>query len=290
MTNTKPLVVVTGITGQLGYEIQQLSLNLPNYQWLFTTRQQLNLSNNDSIHHFFTQYQPQYFINCAAYTTVDKAETETELALQINATAVGLLAHYCSQINAYFITISTDYVFDGNGTNPYPTHYPTAPINAYGQSKLQGEQAALLHNPKSIIIRTSWVYSTHGNNFVKTIKRLLSTKESIQVVNDQVGSPTYAAQLAQAILYILPQLQISSTKGIFHYSNQGIISWLQFAQAIQQYYKYPCHIIGIPSSQYPTAAKRPYYSAMDCSHIQQSYNITIPTWQQALQQCLTIMP
>jgi dTDP-4-dehydrorhamnose reductase len=284
----KPIVVVTGKNGQLGWELQQLADSLQSaYHFIFTDRNELDLSKPETISSYIDQIRPQYIINCAAYTAVDKAETEQELVLAINATAVGELATCCEKISCKLITISTDYVFDGNGTSPYQINTHTDPINYYGYTKCLGEQLAQQNNPSSIIIRTSWVYSTHGNNFVKTMMRLMKDRPELNVVSDQIGSPTYAADLAQAILKIVGlDQQGTHHSGIYHYSNAGVISWYDFAVAIKEAAGFTTQVHPIPTSAYPTPAKRPAYSVMDTNLIMQDFDIAIPDWRTSLAICL----
>jgi dTDP-4-dehydrorhamnose reductase len=223
-------------------------------------------------------------INCAAYTAVDKAEQEPLLARQVNAEAVGLLAAVCAANQCRFIHVSTDYVFDGTATSPYKEEDLTAPQSVYGQTKLEGERQALLANPQTVIIRTSWVYSSFGKNFVKTIIRLLQDKPQISVVKDQLGSPTFAADLANSILQI-----ISSNNwipGIYNYSNSGIISWYQFAEEIGKLAGSSTPIRGISTEEYPTPAKRPAWSVLDTSKIVSTYGVTIKDWKESLGQCI----
>ena len=230
-------------------------------------------------------------INCAAYTAVDRAEQEKDMAFQINGEAVGVLAAVCKEHDTKFIHISTDYVFDGTATVPYKEDSPTNPQSVYGASKLEGEKQALQFNPDTIIIRTSWVYSEFGKNFVRTMLKLMKEKEEINVVNDQFGSPTYAADLAEAILQIIVNLSIHTSPrtthgGIYHFSNEGVISWYDFAVAIKEITGSNCKINPIPTSQYPTAAKRPAYSVLDTSKIQQIFNIKLNGWEESLAVCL----
>jgi dTDP-4-dehydrorhamnose reductase len=284
----KPLIVVTGVNGQLGWSIQNIANNNLEFDFLFADRNLLDLSNPAAIPDFFKNYQPQYFINCAAYTAVDKAESEQELALTINATSVGEIAKQCAAINATLITISTDYVFDGNGTAPYTTIQATAPLNYYGYSKWLGEKLALENNPKTIVIRTSWVYCEHGNNFVKTMLRLMKDRTSLNVVCDQIGSPTYAPDLAKAILKVIIRLQNDqSNYGVYHYSNSGVISWYEFAAAIKALAGLSCEVNPIASAEYPTPAKRPFYSVMDISLIQQNFEVAITNWEESLRLCIS---
>ena len=229
-----------------------------------------------------------YCINAAAYTAVDLAETETELAQLINATAVGYLADACRKNNCRLIHVSTDYVFDGTNEIGYDVDDATSPINVYGATKLEGEKLALSLNTETIVIRTSWVYSFHGKNFVKTMMKLMQERESLNVVADQIGKPTYAADLAAAIFQI-----IFSDKefiaGMYHFANQGVISWYDFAVAIKEIGGYNCTINPIVSSEYPTPAKRPSYSILNTNKIEHTFNIQIPYWKDSLQKCMELL-
>ncbi len=288
---SKPLIVVTGKNGQLGSELQLLApLYDAQYDFLFVDRSQLDLASNDSIDNFFAAHTPSIVINCAAYTAVDKAETDRESAFQINGAAVGKLAAHAAAVNALFITVSTDYVFNGNGTSPYLPSDATDPINYYGESKAVGEQLALVNNPNSIIIRTSWVYSRFGNNFVKTMIRLMGERPSLNVVGDQIGAPTYAADLATAIMHIVAQKAAGNKhNGIYHYSNSGAISWYDFAVAIGELIQSNCAVAKIGSEAFPTPAKRPHYSLMDCSAIIQDFGVDQPAWEDSLQTCIPLI-
>jgi dTDP-4-dehydrorhamnose reductase len=280
-------VIVTGVSGQLGWSIKQLSNQYPTLDFVFADVAEMDLSNEQSIKAFIQQNPPAYFIHCAAYTAVDKAETEKEIALAVNATAVEIIAKECGAINAKLITISTDYVFDGNGKKPYQPYDATDPLNYYGYSKWVGEKAALENNAETVIIRTSWVYCEHGNNFVKTMLRLMKERDELKVINDQVGGPTYAPDLAKAILTIVDAWENGNThKGIYHYSNSGVISWFDFAVAIRDLSGLTCNVLPIPTTEYPTPAKRPAYSVMDTSSIVQDFNVAIPEWKESLKVCL----
>lgn len=284
----KPIVVVTGKNGQLGWELQQLASSFQDrYEFVFTDRTMLDLAAPESIAPFFEKIKPQFFINCAAYTAVDKAETEKELALTINATSVGEIASCCARFQTKLITISTDYVFDGQGTVPYATDTPTNPVNYYGYSKAIGEQKALENNPNTVIIRTSWVYSTHGNNFVKTMLRLMKERPEIKVVADQQGCPTYAADLAEAIMHIVHSAEKgNATGGIFHYSNTGAITWFDFASTIKELAGLSCSVLPIPTEAFPTPAKRPVYSVMDLQAITHAFGIALKPWKESLKICI----
>lgn len=284
---SKPLILVTGKQGQLGWELTQLADAYPQFNFVFLDRTELDLSDPQSIQECIGQYRPAYCINCAAYTAVDKAETEQALAYQVNAVAPGAIADACRKLGATLITISTDYVFNGRVTKPYATDEATEPVNYYGYSKQMGEQLALTNNPATIVIRTSWVYSSHGNNFVKTMLRLMKERDTLNVVADQVGSPTYAHDLATAILQIIAQLEKGNKQyGIFHYSNAGVTNWSDFARAIAQQASLSCMVNGITTAEYPTPAKRPAYSVMDTSKISTTYGIVMRDWKEALQECI----
>jgi dTDP-4-dehydrorhamnose reductase len=283
----KTTILITGANGQLGSELRELESKYSQYRFVFLSRQELSIADVESVNRAFSLHNPQWCINCAAYTAVDKAETEHEQAMSINGIAPGVLAAACKNFNTRFIHISTDYVFDGTSAEPYKEDASTAPINAYGHTKLRGEQLALNTNPDSIILRTSWVYSFFGNNFVKTMMRLMKERESINVVNDQVGSPTYAADLAEAIMHIIQHPDAENIKGIFNYSNEGQISWYEFALAIKELTGSSCKVSPIPSSQYPTPAKRPQYSLLDKTKIRTAVNMSIPHWKDSLKVCIS---
>ncbi|MEO6547558.1 MAG: dTDP-4-dehydrorhamnose reductase [Ferruginibacter sp.] len=290
----KKTILITGANGQLGKEMQELSLEYPQYDFLFAARQDLAIEDSDALRDYFSAHTIHYCVNCAAYTAVDKAETESENAYLVNGKAVGDLAAICKTHQIQFIHISTDYVFDGTATVPYREDDPVSPVNLYGASKLEGEALAFQNNPGSIILRTSWVYSSFGNNFVKTMLRLMSERASINVVGDQQGCPTYAADLAAAIMQIIQGLQESAatsnivlpTGQIYNYSNRGITTWHQFAVAIKEYSGSACNVNSISTAQYPTPAKRPQYSVMDTHKIEETFGIKIPAWQESLQVCV----
>ena len=277
-------ILVTGANGQLGSELKVLSSHYSQFEWLFADRSFLDLSDLNSITKVLDSLQPQIIINCAAYTAVDKAETETELADLLNHQAVAVMAQWSAAHDCRLVHISTDYVFDGNSSTALTEEAPTGPINVYGQTKLAGEQACLREHPNAIVIRTSWVYSRFGNNFVKTMSRLMQDRDSLNVVNDQIGSPTYAADLAQAILTIITHPHWQA--GIYHYSNEGEISWHEFALAIQQIGGFNCAISGIPSSDYPTPAQRPRYSLLDKSKITTTFGVAVPAYRESLERCM----
>ena len=280
-------ILVTGAKGQLGQEFQQLEKNFPSLNFLFVSKNELSIADENAVNTFFKNKQIDICINCAAYTAVDKAETDKETAIAVNAIAVGYLAKACKNHNAKFIHISTDYVFDGKGIKPFTENDQTNPVNFYGQTKLSGELNALKENEETIIIRTAWVYSSFGNNFVKTMIRLMNERESIGVVNDQYGCPTFAADLAQAIMQII--VGNNFLAGIYHYSNKGKISWYDFAKEISQQINSHCVVNEITTSQFPTPAARPSYSVLDTSKIAETFNITITEWKESLQKCLALL-
>jgi dTDP-4-dehydrorhamnose reductase len=295
----KPKILVTGSNGQLGKELKELAPSFPQYEFIFLSREDLPIHHFELVRNSFKGYHPQYCINCAAYTAVDKAESEKELAFRVNGEAAGVLAAVCKQYDCRFIHISTDYVFDGTAFVPYKEDAVVNPQSVYGASKLEGEKQVMRFNPASIIIRTSWVYSEFGKNFVKTMLKLMSEKEEINVVNDQVGSPTYAADLSETILQIITKLpahlprlasnddsQLLTQSGIYHYSNEGIISWYDFALAIKELSGSQCRVNPIATSQYPTPAKRPAYSVLDKTKIQQVLGIKLKNWRDSLDSCL----
>lgn len=282
----KRKILVTGSTGQLGQEIRERSKQIPNIQFVFTDRHHLPLDQPDKIENLLLSEKPDVVINCAAYTAVDAAEQDSETAFQINATAVGLLADICRRLGSRFIHVSTDYVFNGTANHPYTVTDACHPINVYGASKRKGEELAFHYFPESIVIRTSWVYSRFGKNFVKTIANLLRTRSEISVVNDQIGSPTCAADLAEALCVIA--LLPTAPSGIYHFTNEGSISWYDFAMAIKEYLHAPCLIQPVPTSAYPTPAARPAYSVLDSSRLHHEFPmITRKHWKTSLEKCLS---
>lgn len=284
----KPLIAVSGKNGQLGSELKDLADSFNSFDFVFAGRDELDLSDLSSIESFFKKYQPDYFINCAAYTAVDKAEQDQESAYKINAEAVGKIAQLCQQNSTVLIHISTDYVFNGSNDRPYEPNDKTEPINYYGYTKWLGEKLALENCKNTIIIRTSWVYSSYGNNFVKTMLRLMKDRTDLNVVGDQLGSPTYAKDLAEAILQIVLQIRQThkTESGIYHFSNEGIISWYEFATAIKNNAALQCNVQAITTAQYPTPAKRPAYSVMSKEKIKSVYNLPIKEWESSLRECL----
>jgi dTDP-4-dehydrorhamnose reductase len=280
-------ILVTGATGQVGSELKVLAPRYSQLDWVFADRSVLDLSDLKAISQVLDEIQPQIIINCAAYTAVDKAETETELADILNHQAVAVLAQWSHSNGCQLVHISTDYVFDGNSNSALSEEAPTGPINVYGQTKLAGELACLRENPMTIIIRTSWVYSSFGANFVKTMSKLMHERDSLNVVNNQIGSPTYAADLAKAILTIITHPNWQA--GIYHYSNEGEISWYEFALAIKKIGGFQCEITGISSADYPTPARRPKYSLLDKSKITNTFGVIIPDYRESLEKCMKLI-
>jgi dTDP-4-dehydrorhamnose reductase len=284
-------ILVTGSNGQLGMELQSLALENRNFNFIFTTKDTLAIENESVVHYFFEKYNPTYCINCAAYTAVDKAESEKELAYQINVTGVENIAKACLQFNTKLIHISTDYVFDGSKKQPYIENDSTNPINYYGVTKLLGEEVVQKNSKEFIIIRTSWVYSSYGNNFVKTMIKLMQSKESINVINDQIGSPTYAKSLAKVILNIINELEnkLIAINGIYNYSSDAIISWYDFANEIKKLSKSNCIINPIATVNYPTPAMRSLYSVLSKEKIVQTFGVEFANWKTELKECIDLI-
>jgi dTDP-4-dehydrorhamnose reductase len=280
-------VAVTGSNGQLGHEFARIAGSHPQFQFTFLSRQEFPLDDTKKMENWMDLHPVDIFIHCAAYTAVDKAESEKEKAFQLNATAPGIISARLSKNNTKLIHISTDYVFDGTSALPLNEQAVKHPINYYGVSKLEGENRVLQNNPASQIIRTSWLYSAHGNNFVKTMIRLMKERESIQVVQDQTGSPTYAGDLAGAILKMLEADHFMP--GIYHYSNEGETNWYEFAMEIKKLTGSACKVLPILSSGYPTPAKRPVYSLLDKSKIRKDYGLDIPDWKTSLAICIDLL-
>jgi dTDP-4-dehydrorhamnose reductase len=277
---TKKVIAVTGMNGQLGRELAVLTPLYPKFRFHFLSRETFPLDQPEIMEAWMNEHPVDFFINCAAYTGVDQAESDKEKAFKINAEAPGIIARLMQKNAGRLIQISTDYVFDGSSATPLKEDAGTHPVNTYGLSKRKGEEAAVANNPQTLIIRTSWLYSAFGNNFVKTMVRLMSTRESIQVVQDQQGSPTFAADLARAILDILSAEKF--IPGIYHYSNEGETSWFAFALEIKKLTGSSCTVHPVDSSGYPTAARRPAYSLLDKSKIKRDYHLVIPDWKTSL--------
>lgn len=281
------VVLVTGASGQLGQSLQFIASQYPEMQFVFATSQDLDITNPESVTSFFESNTIDYCINTAAYTAVDKAESESEKAHWVNVVGPKNLAIACQKNKATLLHISTDFVFEGTATTPYMETETTNPIGIYGQTKLEGETEVASHCDKHYIIRTSWVYSQFGNNFMKTMLRLSQDRKELNVVADQIGTPTNAVDLANAILKIISfdSQQPSLEKyGIYNFSNEGICSWYDFAVEIFKQYNIDIKVNPIPTEAYPTPAKRPTYSVLDKSKIKSTFGITIQNWQEALAQ------
>lgn len=278
-------ILVTGSNGQLGSEIKALSKEY-SYNFYFTSKDKLDITNQKQVKEFTQKHSINIIINCAAYTAVDKAEEDEKNADLINHLAVKNLATISKEQNIKLIHISTDYVFDGKAYMPYTEKDKTNPNSVYGKTKLDGEDAMIEINPaNSIIIRTSWVYSSFGANFVKTMLRLGKEKEELGVIYDQVGTPTYARDLAKAILDVLPKIQ-NSKLNIYNYSNEGVLSWYDFAKEIMRMAKLECKVNPIETKDYPTPASRPHYSLLNKAKIKSTFNLDIPYWKDSLDECL----
>ncbi|WP_339865821.1 dTDP-4-dehydrorhamnose reductase [uncultured Algoriphagus sp.] len=277
-------ILVTGSNGQLGSELRDLASDYPDLEFDFVDQSDFSFTDRSAITTNLNTLQPSFIINCAAYTAVDSAEVEVELADEINHKAVEVIAKWCAENSTRLIHISTDYVFDGTSRLPLTEAEPTNPINVYGATKRDGELRCMENCPDCVIIRTAWVYSSYGKNFVKTMIKLMNERSELNVVNDQIGSPTYALDLATAIMSIVSSKDWVS--GIYHYSNKGEISWYQFAVDIKELMDSDCTINGVTSNQYPTPAKRPNYSLLDKSKIKLTYSINIPPYKDSLKNCL----
>ena len=283
-------ILVTGTNGQLGQSIKRLADDYENFDFTFVKREELDLSELSSFDSYFQDKSFDVIINCAAHTAVDKAEEESELADVVNHLAVERLAEICKTRNTFLIHVSTDYVFNGRNFKPYVETDITDPQSVYGKTKLAGEKALQAINPNGIIIRTSWVYSEVGNNFVKTMLRLGKERDSLNVIFDQIGSPTYAGDLAKAILEIISTCAIDEQpvkSNIYHFSNEGSASWYDFARAIFEISNTRCEVFPIETKDYPTPAKRPHYSLLNKTKIKQGFGISIPYWKDSLKTCLT---
>jgi dTDP-4-dehydrorhamnose reductase len=282
-------ILVTGSNGQLGNEIQSLASSYPDLEITFTDVEELDITSLKEVNNFFTKHHFHALINCAGYTAVDKAEDEPELAMKVNGEAVQYLAAACIKHHCYPIHISTDYVFCGSHSKPYTEEDIPDPSSAYGKSKLIGERYFYDIAKKGLIIRTSWLYSPYGKNFIKTILQNGKTKNELKVVFDQVGSPTYARDLARHILQILPGALAAGEYGIYHYSNEGVSSWYDLALETVKLAGYDCKVVPVKSSEYPTKAPRPFYSLLDKSKIKKDFGITIPHWKESLEKCIIAM-
>ena len=282
-----PNLLITGSNGQVGREFKRLSSEFKKgFSYHFTDREELDITDEQAIQDFMAHHAIDIVINCAAYTAVDKAEEEETLATKINAEAAGFLAKACHENNAFLIQLSTDYVYDNQANRPMIETDACQPKSVYAKTKLEGERLVQSFTDRHIIIRTSWVYSTFGNNFVKTMVRLGQERDALRIIFDQIGTPTYARDLARAILQIIRQDNYLSNPGIYNYSNEGVTSWYDFALAIFAWQDIDCIVTPILSSSYPTAASRPHYSVLDKSKFTTTFGLSIPHWQDSLWACL----
>jgi len=277
-------ILVTGSNGQLGQTLQEMAPVEKGLEFVFLDRHSLSIEQHQTLFNYLSLVRFDYCINTAAYTAVDVAESERDLAYQVNATAVEKLALACRENQVKLIHLSTDYVFAGNASIPYRESDTTDPVNYYGYTKRRGEELSQALNPDIVILRTSWLYSPFGKNFVKTMLRLMTQRETLKVVDDQKGSPTYTFDLADAILFIIKSH--SWKAGIYHYCNEGAISWFEFAESIRASSKSDCKLYPIPTTEFPTPAKRPHFSVLDCHKILEAFGIGQQPWKLRLEDCL----
>jgi dTDP-4-dehydrorhamnose reductase len=279
-------ILVTGSNGQLGNSIREIAGSFPQYHFHFTDIAELDITDAQAVEKTIKELDIHCIINCAAYNAVDRAESEPQVANLLNAEAVGNLARAAAKASAVFIHVSTDYVFDGTNHEPISEEQLPKPISVYARSKAIGEQQALSLNKKSVVVRTSWLYSEYGSNFMKSMIRLGKERQELGVVYDQIGTPTYAGDLANALLRLLPEFDKITQPEVFHYSNEGVASWYDFAVAIHEVAAIRCNLKPIRTSEYPLPAPRPMYSVMAKEKIKQTFGITIPHWRTSLVRCI----
>ena len=282
-------ILVTGSNGQLGLEIKDLEANFTNFNFFFMDLPELDICNSSQLNIFVNDNNINTVINCAAYTAVDKAEEDAEIAEQVNSIGVSNLVNALETVNGKLIHISTDYVFNGDYFLPYKESDPVSPVGVYGETKRAGELAVINSDIDSVVIRTSWLYSSYGNNFVKTMLRLGNEKENLGVIFDQFGTPTYARDLARTCLEILcgeSSVNISKNGNLYHYSNEGVASWYDFAISIMELGGENCKVKPIQTKDYPTLAKRPHFSVLNKSKIKIDFKIEIPHWRDSLKDCI----
>ena len=280
-------ILITGANGQLGNEMRVLSEEYPEHTYFFTDVAELDICNEQAVMDFVKANGIHTIVNCAAYTAVDNAEDHVEFCTRLNADAVGYLAKSAETSGAEFIQISTDYVFDGTAHVPYQETDPTCPESVYGSTKLEGERNALAYCSRAMVIRTAWLYSTFGNNFVKTMIRLGKERDSLGVIFDQIGTPTYARDLARVIFEAIRQ---GVVPGVYHFSDEGVCSWYDFAKTIHRLAGITnCKVKPLHTSEYPTKAKRPHYSVLDKSKIKATYDLEVPYWEESLKECINTM-
>ena len=280
-------ILITGSNGQLGSEIRVASAHFPQFRFFFTDVQELDICNRETVRAFVAENHVDVIVNCAAYTAVDKAEDDAEACYRINCDAVKNLAEAAREYKLDIIHVSTDYVFDGKSYLPYTEDMPVNPSSVYGKSKLEGERILMEICPEAVIVRTSWLYSSFGNNFVKTMLRLGQERDTLNVIYDQVGTPTYAADLAVALLSILAAGKPAA--GIYHYSNEGVCSWYDFTRSIHRLAGISCDLVPIESKEYPVRTPRPHFSVLNKAKIKQTYGIEIPHWEDSLEKCIRLL-
>ena len=277
-------ILITGCNGQLGNEMQLLARANGQHEWFFTDVDELDITRADAVEEFVSKNAIDGIVNCAAYTAVDKAESNEDLCHLLNCVAPGYLAESIERRGGWIVQVSTDYVFDGTNHTPYTEDDPTCPNSVYGRTKLAGEQRVMQACSKAMIVRTAWLYSTFGNNFVKTMLRLGREKQELGVIFDQIGTPTYARDLAAAIMTAINK---GIVPGIYHFTNEGVTSWYDFTKAIHRIAGITtCHVCPLHTSEYPTPAARPHYSVLDKTKIKQTYGIEVPYWEDSLEQCI----
>jgi len=282
-------ILITGANGQLGSEIRKSADLFPEFSFVFTDVNELDITDPLAVEKMLSEEKPAWLVNCAAYTAVDKAETDQETAWLINAVAPAILAEKSKAIGCKFVQVSTDYVFDGKNYRPYVEEDEVCPTSSYGSTKLEGELISLANNPETLVIRTSWLYSSFGNNFVKSMIRFGNERDELKVIFDQVGTPTYAGDLALAIVEIIRKTAAGTcdfVAGTYHYSNEGVCSWYDFAIAIHQIYGINCKVSAIESKDYPSPVARPHYSVLNKSKIKSIFDIQIPYWRTSLDKCI----
>jgi dTDP-4-dehydrorhamnose reductase len=292
---SKPTILICGAAGQVGNEFRYLSFTHPQFRFVFSDVAELDITKLQQTIDCLKRQTPQYVVNCAAYTAVDKAETDAKLATKINVNGARNLAKACQIVGAGFIHISTDYVYHNSQNTPFKEGDKTAPKGVYAKTKLRGDAAALKFCDRTMILRTSWVYGSYGHNFVKTMLRLGAERQDLSVVFDQIGTPTYARDLARAILMIINKLENQEVsadllRGVYHYSNEGVTSWYDFTAAIFEMRKLTCRLHAIESSQYPTPVERPPFSVLNKAKIKKTFNLNIPHWRESLVECLKELP
>ncbi len=282
-------ILVTGSDGQLGSELKDLAVAYPDYTFFFTDKEQLDVTDQEQVQRYVKKHAIECLINCAGYTAVEGAEENQAQASLINATSAKFLAVASAKVGALMIHVSTDYVFDGKQFRPYTEGDTANPKTVYGKTKLDGEIEVIFNAKKALIIRTSWLYSTHGINFVKTVINKAQTEEELRVVFDQVGSPTYAADLARTILDVIPRVPAKIRSEIYNYSNEGVASWFDFAKSIIDLKNLDCRVTPILSKDIQTKAQRPHYSLLDKSKIKKDFDIVIPHWRDSLKRCVELL-